>query len=127
MVLQFRLRQAAFLPVFRIRSRIEQQPRMPQAPVLVLRLLSQGLLSILRPALRVVDVLPDGITLDGDHLVVPIDRIAHRLMAGRPLQRAVQDMFGYLTLLEVHALPQRFVFTVRGGFPSPVEVIPSQR
>lgn len=108
---QVRLRQPAFLPAFTIRLRIETQPRLPHVPVLLLRLRSHGLAALAGPVARLFDALPPWLAFEGERLEVRIDRLFAAF--------AADEWLGYLSLLELHTLPHRFVLSVRGGLPRP--------
>lgn len=115
----FRLRQPAFLPPFRIRLRIEHQPELPRSPVLVFRLLSQGLAALAGPAARLFAVLPPGVELDRDRVIVRLEELQ--------LHPSWREVLSHLSVLEVHTVPRRLVLTVRGGLLGPVQVIAPAR
>ncbi|MGE3512156.1 MAG: hypothetical protein AB7N65_25105, partial [Vicinamibacterales bacterium] len=108
---RFRVTRPAFFPPFTVRLRIEQQPTLPHTPVLRLRLLSHGLVALAAPAARLLGALPPGVSLNGDRLNLHIDRLL--------VSAGVGDVLPHLSLLELHVLPTRLVFTVRGGVPGP--------
>ena len=69
---RMRLSKPAILPPVQIRLAIEQQPQLPEAPTLVIGIVSQGLASLAVNALKFVDVLPPGISFDGRRFVVDL-------------------------------------------------------
>jgi len=106
----FRVTRPAFFPPFTVRLRIEQQPALPHAPVLRLRVLSKGLVALAAPAARLFGALPPGVSLSGDRLDIHIDQLL--------VSAGVGDVLSRLSLVELHVLPRRLVFTVRGGVPA---------
>lgn len=70
---QVRLARPAFLPAFTLPITILQQPELPHSPVLVLHIGSPGgLLKLAAPLMRLVDVLPPGVSLQDDRLSVNV-------------------------------------------------------
>jgi hypothetical protein len=68
-----RLQRPAWLPLLNIKLVIDQQPRLPDAPVLVLRLLSPGPLAALAgPAAKFLTAVPSWLAIDGDLLRVDL-------------------------------------------------------
>src|SRR4029077_36865 len=62
-----RLRKPAWLPRLNIKLAIDRQPRLPDAPVLILRLISHGRLAALAgPAAKFLSGVPPWIEIDGD-------------------------------------------------------------
>src|SRR5262245_47930723 len=71
-----RLRNPAWLPRFNVKLAIDKQPRLPDAPVLVLRLLSHGaLLAFAGPAAKFLAVVPPWLEIDGDLLRVDVAQL----------------------------------------------------
>ncbi|HXW08096.1 MAG TPA: hypothetical protein VD833_22895 [Vicinamibacterales bacterium] len=104
------LARPAFLPSLTIPFDIERQPALPASPVLVLRVASSAsVMSFAGAALRLLDSLPPGITLDGN--LVSLDL---RLLAAR-YGRA--DVFEYLDSLALTTEPGRIVLSVRAALP----------
>ena len=84
----------AWLPRSQVQLRIERQPDLPHAPVLVLRLVSHGVLAALAgPAARLFGVVPPWLRMDGD--IVSLD-VAELLR-----QYDASDVLMYLRRLEV--------------------------
>jgi len=104
-VVALRLARARFLPALRIRFLIEAQPVLPESPVLILRLASQGWAALAGPALRLLQALPPGIRLDGDRVAVDLAVLLAR--AGAP------DLVRHLAAIEVTTAAGRVTFACR--------------
>jgi hypothetical protein len=87
---------------FSVMLHIQAQPALPQYPVLMLRLAGVPLLlSMAGPLTRFLDVLPPGITMDGDQIALDLQRLlAHQGQA---------DLLQYLTDLRITTVPRRVV------------------
>ena len=73
-----RISRVDFLPPVTVTLEIEQQPRLPDTP-LVLRILSlPGLLSLAGSAMPMATVLPAGIRLEKDRVVVDVRMLLER-------------------------------------------------
>lgn len=99
--------RARFLPPIRIVARIEQQPQLPQHPVLLLRwsMPGAGALSMFAgPALAFFKAAPPGIQMDREHIAVDIQQ----LLAARGLDGAL----AFVRRLEVHTRAGGFVARV---------------
>jgi hypothetical protein len=107
----FRLVQPAFLPTITVRLRIERQPRLPDDPLIGLRLLSQGFAAIAGSAARLFAALPPGIDISGDIVTVNVARQLEQVRAA--------DLLHYVTGLEVGTLDQRLVLHVQATIPGP--------
>ena len=103
-----------FVPALTVHVGIEQQPRLPDSPYLVLRWSFLGGLGTF--ASRFVGALdrklPPGIRLDGDRIVIDIATMVRR--AG-PAGRI--DWMRYLTLLEIHTADDRAIVDVEAMVP----------
>ena len=87
---------------------IESQPVLPQRPVLGLRLKSAPrLLALGGGVLRMFDMLPPGITVDGDRIYINLEALL------RPYDTA--QLFRYLTELSVTTSVGVVVFNLRAG------------
>lgn len=115
LAVQFRLKQPTFLPPITIRLRIEVQPDLPGAPVIGLRVLSQGVAALAGPAARLFPFLPPGVSLDGDRMTVRLDTLLRRFGAA--------EVLPYLSTLEIHAAPHRLIVTVRAALPAGVRMV----
>lgn len=76
-----RLARMPMLPAVKMTFTIIRQPTLPDDPVLVLQMGASGLMSLAGPALKFLDALPPGITVEGDRLLVNI----RALLAARGL------------------------------------------
>ncbi len=99
----------AFLPSLTIRLEIEQQPVLPSSPVLVLRIVSQGLAALGNSALRFLQALPPGLRLDGDRLYVNLATLLERYGAGGALT--------HLSSLEIATIEGRIVISAQAQIP----------
>lgn len=106
-VLRVRVARLSFIPRVRVKLLIEQQPVLPSSPVIVFRIVSEGLAALAGTALRFLKVLPPGVHLDGDMLQVNIAQ----LLANYGLA----DVVAYLTHLEVTTAERRIVLVARAA------------
>jgi hypothetical protein len=104
----------SFLSTLTVDVAVDQQPRFPGSPFLVLRWSFLGFFGAI--ASRFVGVfeskLPPGIRLDGDRVVIDVAAIARR--SAPP---GAVDWVGYLTLLELHTVDDRVVIDVELAVP----------
>jgi len=71
------LAKPAFLPSLNLTLIIERQPELPADPVLVMRITGAGgMMRLAAPAITSFGLLPPGVRLEGDHLLVNL----HTLM-----------------------------------------------
>ena len=92
--------RARLLPPMHILARVEQQPELPQHPLLILRwsMPSAGLLAIFAaPALSYFKALPPGIMMNGDRLSVDVAELLR--------SRGFDDVIGFIRRLSVHTRP----------------------
>jgi hypothetical protein len=85
------------LPSVRVLARIEQQPELPQRPVLVIRwsIPGMGPLAMLGgPALSFLKALPRGFRAEDDRIVVDLGELASSQGAG--------ELLRYLSKLRIH-------------------------
>jgi hypothetical protein len=106
---RIRLARPSFLPAFRLRFVIEQQPQLPASPVLVLRMVAEGLAALAAPALRFLEVLPPGIRLQQERLYVDLAVLLQKYGAGEALD--------FLTDLSVSTAEGRIIVTARAMLP----------
>jgi hypothetical protein len=106
--IRVRLRPA-FLPSLDVRLVIERQPRLPESPVLVARLISKGLASLATGPLGSAFRLPQGFILDNERLLVDLSVLARRYGAGETL--------AYLSTLELHTERGRVVVVAEAELP----------
>lgn len=105
-----KLTKPGFLPPLSATLAIERQPVLPQAPQLVLRVLGlPGLLRLAGPFLSVGTLLPPGIDLQGDLLIVDLAALLAQHGAG--------DLLGYVERLELRSAPGRLIVDVASGVP----------
>jgi hypothetical protein len=93
---------------------IDEQPVLPQRPVLGLRLLRlPGLLGIAGSALRYFDFLPPGISLDGQWVRVNIKTLLARY--------GYAELLDHLTWIQVTTRPGAIIFSARAviDYPKP--------
>ena len=105
MTVSVRLARLAFLPAIRIRFAIERQPDLPASPILVLRMVLEGVAALASPALRFLEVLPPGVRLDHDRLHVDLATLL--------AQYGAADALSYLTALEVTTAAGRVIVSGR--------------
>jgi hypothetical protein len=103
-----------FVPALTVHVAVDQQPRFPASPFLVLRWSFLGGLGAI--ASRFVGALesrlPPGIRLDADRIVIDIAAMA------RPSGPAgAVDWVRYLTLLEIHTVDDRVVVDIELAVP----------
>ena len=104
-----RLSRPALMPSITVNLAIDRQPQFPSNPVIVLRLLSTGLLSVAGSALQFLSVLPPGIRMDGDFIIVNLRTLLE--------QRGLAEYLGYLEHLEIATEEGRFIVSVRAALP----------
>lgn len=101
-----KLTRPAFLPRITLPMTIVGQPVLPESPVVVLRVGSPGgLLKLAGPLVRLMDVLPPGVTLEKDLLSVDV----RALLAASDLAFA----FDLVEHLEIGAVEGRVVLSFR--------------
>ena len=105
--LRVKLARPAFLPTLNLGLVIERQPQFPADPVLVMRLSgAAGMIGLAAPAITSFGVLPPGIRLDGDRILVDMRTMLQRYGQATLLDHAEQVQVtteeGRLVLL-VHA------------------------
>jgi hypothetical protein len=99
-----------FVPPLKAAFTVDQQPRFPASPVLVLRWSFLGAVGSLASRLITsFDRLPAGIGLDGDRLLLDIPVLAARSSAA--------SMLAYVKALELHTLDDRAVIDVELAIP----------
>jgi hypothetical protein len=71
--------RAALLPQLTLKLEIENQPQFPTRPELVLRMATMGgLLGLASAAFPIANLLPPGVRLQGDRILVDLRELAHR-------------------------------------------------
>jgi hypothetical protein len=98
--------KAALLPAITLKLAVERQPELPSTPVLVLRMVTLGGLFGLASG-AITGLLPPGVTLQGERILVDLHTIA--------AQRGAAEAFQYLSALQVATEPGRLVLHVDAG------------
>ena len=71
--------RAAFLPQLTVKLEIEKQPQFPISPEIVLRMATMGgLLGLAGVAFPIASMLPPGVRLEGERIVVDLRELARR-------------------------------------------------
>lgn len=109
MTVHVKLAHPPFLPPFRIALLIEQQPVLPNSPVIGLRMMSAGLAALAGIARRFVEFLPPGVTLDRDRVIVNLATLL--------AERGASDALTFVTHLELKTLEGRFIVAARAALP----------
>ena len=109
--IRIRLAKPAFLPPIQVALVIDEQPDLPESPVLWLALEAQGVGGLAATALRFLDALPSGIRFDGRRFRIDLKTLLER--------RNVADVLAYLTELKVTTTDRRVVVHARGVLPPP--------
>ena len=109
-----RLAKPAFLPRFEIPIHIEQQPSLPEQPIFVFRLaLPRGLAAMAGPALRIFDrlfdLLPAGVHLQDDRLIVDLRIVLQQYQAA--------DVLDYLDRLELTTVDRAILVRIDARLP----------
>jgi hypothetical protein len=104
---RFKVAAASFLPPLKITLVIERQPELPASPILVLKLEMGGLLSMAGPALRFLEALPPGITVDDDRVHVNIATLL--------AQRGLAELLEYAEQLHVTTTEGAVVVAIRAA------------
>lgn len=84
-LVRLKLSRMSFLPPFTIRLAIERQPVLPASPVLVLRIVSDGLSALASTALRFLESLPAFLRLENNLLHLDLAALLERYGAGEAL------------------------------------------
>jgi hypothetical protein len=108
-VVRVRVARSSFIPRVTVRLLIEQQPALPLSPVIVFRIMSDGLAAFAGTALRFLKVLPPGVHMEGNRLYVNLAQLLDRYGAA--------DALAYLTHLEVTTTERRIVLAARAAVP----------
>lgn len=104
--------RASMLPALTLKLEIERQPEFPTAPVLVLRMATlPGLFGIAGAALPMDRLLPPGVRLDGDRILVDL-----RVMAAR---RGAADYLQFVRTLTVTTEAGRLLIDVDAAVAAP--------
>ena len=102
--------RASLLPSITVRLEIDRQPELPASPVLVLRMATMGgLFGLASAAFPIAGMLPPGVRLDGDRILVDLRAIA--------ADRGAADLLEYVTGLQLHTEEGRAVLHVDLSIP----------
>ena len=104
---RFRIGAASFLPPVNLTLAIDRQPELPAFPVLILRLQMGGLLSMAGSALRFLDALPPGITVEQDRIHVNLSILL--------AERGLAELLQYAEQLHVTTTDGAVVVAVRAA------------
>jgi hypothetical protein len=100
-----------FLPTITVTMIIQQQPELPESPVLVLRLMGAGgLMSFAGPLATLFGVLPLGLRIEGDRLHVHIPALLQ--------QHGFESALPYLERLQVTTEAGHLIVALEGRMPS---------
>ena len=102
-----RITRPVLMPPITVNLAIEQQPQLPDRPILVVRLLSTGILSFARVALNFLHVLPPGIRMERDLLFINIQTLLE--------QRGLAEHLRHVDTLDLNTDEGHFVVDIRGG------------
>lgn len=100
--------KAMFVPAMTLKLIIEKQPEIPISPVLVLRLATMpGLLGLAGAALSLDKMLPPGVRMQGEVILVDLQAMAR--------QHGFEQQFAHLRELRVTTAPGRLLLTLDAG------------
>jgi hypothetical protein len=100
--------KTALMPSLTLRLEIEEQPRLPDAPVLVLRMATlSGLFGLASGAIS--GMLPPGVNLRGDRIHVNLGLLA--------AEHGVAEILDRVTHLQVHTEDGRLVILLDAALP----------
>lgn len=94
--------RASLLPPLTLRLEIEQQPDLPAFPVLVMRMKTMGgLFGFASAALPIGNMLPPGVRLDGERILVDVGALA--------ADRGFADLLAYVRRLTINSEDGRVI------------------
>jgi hypothetical protein len=100
--------RAALIPALTIRLMIERQPEIPDSPVLVLRMVTlPALLGLAGAAFPLGQVLPPGVRLQGEVILVNLHELAR--------DRGFEEIYSHLRQVRVSAEDGRLVLTLEAA------------
>lgn len=92
-----------FVPPLTVAVAVEEQPRFPGSPMLVLRWsLLGGVGAVVSRFIGSMNRLPPGVRLDGDRVIIDIQTVARR-------SEAVTTILPFVTFLELHTIEDAVV------------------
>lgn len=105
------LARPGFLPPIPVTLVIHEQPRLPDRPVLVLKLsLARAVMGLAIKALQAAP-LPPGVTIEDEHINVDVAQLL--------AQHGLGEVLRYLTELRVHTRPGALVVSLRSAIARP--------
>ncbi|MDQ3419781.1 MAG: hypothetical protein M3541_13555 [Acidobacteriota bacterium] len=100
--------RATFLPALTLRLAIERQPDFPSFPVLVMRMKTMGgLFGFASAALPIATMLPPGVRLEGERILVDLAALA--------AQRGFAGHLQYVRRLAIHSEDGRMIVHVEAA------------
>lgn len=100
--------RAMLVPSVTLKLNIERQPDIPTSPVLILRLATMpGLLGLAGAALPLDQVLPPGIRLQGETILVQLDELLRH--------HGLEGIFAHLRQFRVTTDAGRLLLTIEAG------------
>ncbi|MEO5897475.1 MAG: hypothetical protein ABIS06_17425 [Vicinamibacterales bacterium] len=103
--------RSSFLPSLTLKLQIVRQPELPGSPLLVLRMATMGgLMGFAGAAFPIGSMLPPGVRLDGQHILVDLYALA--------AQRGLTEVLGYVRQLRVTTGSGHVVVEVEAGIGS---------
>ena len=104
-----KLARLAFLPAVLVRLMIEQQPDLPASPILVVRMVFEGVAALAGPALRFLEGLPPGVRVDKDRLYVDLATLL--------AQYGAAEVLPHISVLEVTTAQGKLIVSGRLAVP----------
>jgi hypothetical protein len=100
--------RASLLPQLTLRLQIERQPEFPSFPVLVMRMKTMGgLFGFATAALPIGSMLPPGVRLEGERILVDLAAMA--------TQRGMGEALQYVRRLAVHSEDGRVILHIEAA------------
>jgi hypothetical protein len=109
MVVSVKLGRLPFLPPVRIRLTIEQQPDLPASPIVVLRMVLEGVAALAGPMLRFLEGLPPGVRLEKDRLYIDLAAMLRR--------HGAEAALSFINALELTTAAGRVIVSGRVALP----------
>jgi hypothetical protein len=109
MVVSVKLGRLSFLPPVRVRLTIEQQPGLPASPIVVLRMVIEGVAALAGPLLRFLEGLPPGVRLEKDRLYIDLATLLR--------QYGAEAALSFITALELTTSAGRVIVSGRIALP----------
>lgn len=103
------LAKPSFVPPLTIRMQIERQPEFPGSPFLVFKLTGGGLMVFAGPLATLFDVLPPGVRMEGDRILVHIGMLLQ--------QRGLDGWLRFLERLHVSTEAGSVILALEARIP----------